>query len=44
MTVRNLHFKQEIRELTPLDADYPERLRNIPDPPRTLYVLSLIHI
>ena len=38
MTVRDLHFKQEIRELTPLDADYPERLRNIPDPPRTLYV------
>lgn len=38
MTVRELHFKQEIRELTPLDADYPERLRNIPDPPRTLYV------
>ena len=38
MTVRDLHFKQEIRELTPLDADYPERLRNISDPPRTLYV------
>ena len=38
MTVRDLHFKQDIRELTPLDADYPERLRNIPDPPRTLYV------
>ncbi len=38
MTVRDLHFNQEIRELTPLDADYPERLRNIPDPPRTLYV------
>lgn len=38
MTVRDLHFKQEIRELTPLNADYPERLRNIPDPPRTLYV------
>ena len=38
MTARDLHFKQEVRELTPLDPDYPERLRNIPDPPRTLYV------
>ncbi|HCS67108.1 MAG TPA: DNA-protecting protein DprA [Oribacterium sp.] len=27
-----------MRELTPLDAEYPERLRNIPNPPRTLYV------
>lgn len=38
MTIRDEHMKQEIRELTPLDADYPERLRNIPNPPRTLYV------
>ncbi len=38
MTVRDEHMKQEIRELTPLDAEYPERLRNIPNPPRTLYV------
>lgn len=38
MTVHDEHMKQEIRELTLLDADYPERLRNIPNPPRTLYV------
>ncbi len=38
MTARDVHFKSEIRELTLLDAGYPERLRRIPDPPKTLYV------
>ena len=30
--------KQEVRILCLQDADYPERLRNIPDPPSVLYV------
>lgn len=38
MTAQDMHFKSEIRELTPLEADYPERLRRIPNPPTTLYV------
>lgn len=38
MTIQNVNFKNEVRELTPLDKDYPERLRLIQNPPRTLYV------
>lgn len=38
MTVEELSMKKEIRELTPLDEEYPERLRNIQKPPTTLYV------
>ncbi len=38
MTAQDLHMKQSIRELTPLDQDYPERLRLIPNAPSTLYV------
>ncbi len=30
--------KEEIRCLTPLHPEYPERLRNIPNPPRKIYV------
>jgi len=29
---------EEFLVLTPLDKTYPERLRKIPDPPRTLYI------
>lgn len=38
MTNRDMHLKSEIRELTPLDPDFPKRLRNIPRCPRTIYV------
>ncbi len=38
MTARDIHMKNSIRELTPLDPDYPERLRYIPNAPTTLYV------
>ncbi len=38
MTIQDINLKKEIRELTPLDKDYPERLRMISNPPRTLYV------
>ncbi len=37
MTAQDIHMKNSIRELTPLDPDYPERLRYIPRCPRTLY-------
>lgn len=33
-----MNFKMQVRELTPLDKDYPERLRQISNPPGTLYV------
>lgn len=38
MTARDVHMKNSIRELTPLDSEYPERLRCIPNAPATLYV------
>ena len=38
MTIQDYSVKSEIRELTPLHQDYPERLRNIQNPPSTLYV------
>ncbi len=38
MTIQDMNFSKQIRELTPLDQDYPERLRMISNPPRTLYV------
>ena len=38
MTIQDLSLRKEIRELTPLHKEYPERLRNIPNPPSTLYV------
>ncbi len=38
MTIQDLSLRKEIRELTPLHEDYPERLRMIPNPPSTLYV------
>lgn len=38
MTAQDLHMKQSILELTPLDPDYPERLRFIPNAPGTLYI------
>lgn len=37
MTAQDIHFETEIREYTPLDANYPERLRCIDKPPKTLY-------
>ena len=42
MTIQEISFKKEIRELTPLDQEYPERLRNIQKPPTTLYVRGTI--
>ena len=33
MTAQDIHFETEIREYTPLDANYPERLRCIDKPP-----------
>lgn len=42
MTIDELRLKNEIRELTPLDVEYPERLRNIQKPPTTLYVRGTI--
>ncbi|WP_242945222.1 DNA-processing protein DprA [Oribacterium sp. C9] len=38
MTIQDISLRKEIRELTPLHEDYPERLRMIPNPPSTLYV------
>ncbi len=38
MTITDIDFKSKTRELTPLDREYPERLRVIQNPPRTLYV------
>ena len=38
MTAQDINFKNEIRELTPLDKEYPERLRQIQNPPTTLYI------
>ena len=38
MTSQDVHFEAEICEYTPLDPNYPERLRNIDKPPKTLYV------
>lgn len=38
MTAQDIHFASEIRELTPLHSTYPERLRFINSPPKTLYV------
>ena len=30
MTIQDLSLRKEIRELTPLHKEYPERLRNTP--------------
>ena len=38
MTAQDINFKNAIRELTPLDKEYPERLRQIQNHPTTLYV------
>lgn len=38
MTAHDQYSRETTRELTPLDADFPSRLRDIPGCPRTLYV------
>lgn len=38
MITEEIHFAKSIKELTPLHAEFPNRLRNIPSCPRTLYV------
>ncbi len=38
MTARDEDFRKNVRELTQLDREFPERLRNIPDPPDIIYV------
>lgn len=42
MTAEEQHYKNRIKELTLFDDAYPERLRYIPDAPKTLYVLGEI--